>query len=172
MQIPTKSVPNPILDRVHEGRHRGRYGTAIASHSIFDILTYPNGVGFTLSIDETWAATTNTSQIVPSYFCKNTLIRFLFADSQNCYTSTCIQDSLSLEPLLQSFHSLNPQNCKSTILECFCHAKQHEPQHALHLHRDRQSHLRKRKNVTWNAAKQNYHSCSERESAQPLLHFG
>lgn len=53
MQIPTKSVPNPILDRVHEGRHRGRYGTAIASHSIFDILTYPNGVGFTLSINET-----------------------------------------------------------------------------------------------------------------------
>jgi len=53
MQIPTKSVPNPILDRVHEGRHRGRYGTAVASHAIFDILTYPNGVGFTLSIDET-----------------------------------------------------------------------------------------------------------------------
>ena len=85
--------------------------------------------------------------------------------------SVKVSNSISLwfaEKLFQPLHSFHAKYCKTSILQCLCHAEQYEPKHALERCTDRQCHLCERQDIAWNTAEKHDHSCAERKPAQPL----
>ena len=71
---------------------------------------------------------------------------------------------------LETFPAVDPDDGETTILESLGKTKEDDPQDALGLGTDGQSHLGKRKDITRHAQGQHNHARAKRESSEPSFY--